>query len=91
MYQLEYDPDLKDNKGNLNVKIPRNVLDKILEKLREIARTENPPSDKKLKGDLEGCYKVREDGYRAIYSIDSKRGKLVVLHIGPRKTVYTRS
>jgi mRNA interferase RelE/StbE len=42
----------------------------------------------RLRGELEGRWRWRIGGHRIIYSIDNSRQLVVLLDIGPRRSVY---
>lgn len=50
--------------------------------------TEEPWSGKSLKRELMGLLSLRVKAYRIIYHIDEKKGRIVILTLGKRKTIY---
>jgi mRNA interferase RelE/StbE len=71
------------------VRMPRNMVDRIRDKLAELAANPGAARNvKKLQG-REG-YRLRVGDWRVVYKLDSETGQLVVIviDIGPRGGIY---
>ena len=67
-------------------KLPSEVKNRVLRAIDEIAT--NPFMGIRLRGELEGYRRWRIGKYRIIYMINQKSKLVVLLDIGPRKTIY---
>jgi len=67
-------------------KLPKDVRDRILRSIDEIIA--NPLLGVELRGELEGRWRWRVGKYRIIYMIDEGSRLVVLLDVGPRKTIY---
>jgi len=69
-------------------KLHPNLKDRTLKAINEI--TANPFSGVKLRGELEGRYRFRIGKYRIIYTINQTTQLIILLDVGPRKTIYNK-
>ncbi len=65
-------------------KLPPPIRDRLLEGLRGLQ--EAPEKGDRLKPSQ--FWRLRVGDYRAVYEIDRKARRIVVLHVGHRKNVY---
>ncbi len=65
--------------------IPKKDLQKIILRIRALARDPRPPSHEKLTGQVR--YRIRQGHYRIVYSIQDKEFTVWVVKIGHRKDV----
>ena len=65
-------------------KLQSSVRSRILDALRELER--GPEKGDRLKPSQ--FWRLRVGDYRVIYEIDSRKNRIIVLHIGHRKNVY---
>ena len=70
--------------------LPRDVRDRILEQLTELADDPRPPDSQPLHGNLRGLWRLRMGDYRASYLIDQEAQLVRVGRIGHRSTFYRR-
>ncbi|PKN52322.1 MAG: type II toxin-antitoxin system mRNA interferase toxin, RelE/StbE family [Deltaproteobacteria bacterium HGW-Deltaproteobacteria-13] len=66
--------------------IPKKDLQKILLRIKALAKDPRPPGHEKLTG--QERYRVRQGQYRIIYSIQDKELTVWVVKVGHRKDVY---
>jgi mRNA interferase RelE/StbE len=66
--------------------IPARDIEKIVEKLRGLARQPRPHGCEKLEG--QERYRLRQGDWRMIYSIDDNERSVTVVKIGNRREVY---
>jgi mRNA interferase RelE/StbE len=67
-------------------KLPKAIKEHVLKGLEKTAA--NPYLGIKLRGKLEGLWRLRVGKYRVIYMIDEKENALVFLDVGLRKSIY---
>lgn len=53
-----------------------------------LALAPRPPGTRKLSGNAAGAYRVRVGGWRILYDVYDKERAVVIVRIGPRKSVY---
>jgi mRNA interferase RelE/StbE len=66
--------------------IPKKDLQKIILRIKALARDPRPPGHEKLTG--QERYRIRQGHYRIVYSIQDKEFTVWVVKIGHRKDVY---
>jgi mRNA interferase RelE/StbE len=66
--------------------IPKKDLQKIILRIKALARDPRPPGHEKLSG--QERYRIRQGHYRIVYSIQDKEFTVWVVKIGHRKDVY---
>ena len=67
-------------------KLPDRVKERISRAINEVIT--NPLLGVKLRGELEGRWRWRVGKYGIIYLINQEQRLIVLLDVGPRKTVY---
>lgn len=67
-------------------KLPDPAKERIKKAILEI--TTNPHLGLKLRGALEGYRRWRVGDYRVIYLIEEAKKQVVLIDVGPRKTIY---
>lgn len=67
--------------------LPKQVRDRIIEKILSLEEKPRPSKVKKLKG-FDNEYRLRVGDYRIRYEIDDKNLTVIVLHCKHRKDVY---
>jgi mRNA interferase RelE/StbE len=67
-------------------KLSKGIKEQLLKALEKSAA--NPYSGTKLRGKLEGLWRLRMGKYRVIYMIDEKEKAIVFLDVGLRKSIY---
>ena len=66
--------------------IPKKDLKRILDRIKVLADDPRPTGCEKLTG--QERYRVRQDGYRIVYSIQDNELTIWVVKVGHRKDVY---
>jgi mRNA interferase RelE/StbE len=66
--------------------IPKNILHKILEKIKNLQDDPRPIGSEKLTG--QERYRIRQGTYRIVYSIQDKELTVWVVKIGHLKEIY---
>jgi mRNA interferase RelE/StbE len=74
----------KDFKG-----IPKDILLKILDKIKNLQDDPRPNGSEKLTG--QERYRIRQGTYRIVYSIQDLELTVWVVKIGHRREIYRRS
>ncbi|MBI4370043.1 MAG: type II toxin-antitoxin system RelE/ParE family toxin [Elusimicrobia bacterium] len=64
------------------------LRDSILEAIWSLEENPRPQGCKKLRGNPAGIWRVRVGNYRIIYHIATAAKMIVILKIGPRKSIY---
>jgi mRNA interferase RelE/StbE len=67
-------------------RLPKSIGEQLLKSLEKVA--ESPYGGTKLRGKLEGLWRLRVGKYRLIYLIDEKEKTIVFLDVGLRKSIY---
>lgn len=70
------------------VKIPKETVIKIVEKIEELAKVPYPHGSKKIKGSEEELYRIRQGNYRVLYVVEAEIRIIEVRRIGQRKDIY---
>lgn len=60
----------------------------LLRAVEALALVPRPPGAKKLSGPLAGSYRIRVRNHRVIYDVDDRGRAIIILKIGPRKSIY---
>ena len=67
-------------------KLPAHIRARVLHAIEELVS--NPFAGTRLRGELDGLLRWRTGDYRIVYKIDEERRLVVLLDVGPRKSVY---
>ena len=84
-YKVEATPSFRRMLKKLSYETQRRTL----EKLKELET--RPHSFKSLHGSLAGRYAIRIGDYRAIYTLDNDKRRIVLHTVAHRRIVYKRS
>ncbi len=68
--------------------LPRKDRSRIVAKMGGLADNPHPPGSEKLSG--EEKYRLRQDDYRVLYSIQDASATVTIVKIGHRRDVYRR-
>ena len=68
-------------------KLPAHVRARILPAIEDIMS--NPYAGVRLRGELDGLLRWRTGDYRIIYKTDERKHLVVLIDVGPRKSVYS--
>ena len=69
-------------------RLDKPVANRVVRKLRWLARNLDSINPESLKGGLAGLYKLREGDYRIVYQVLRSENIIVVHLIGHRRDVY---
>ncbi len=67
---------------------PPEIQDALLRAIEKLAADPYPPGAKKLSGALAGLWQIRIRSWRVIYEVHQKERALMVVKVGPRKSLY---
>ncbi|OHB76576.1 MAG: addiction module antitoxin [Planctomycetes bacterium RBG_16_55_9] len=66
--------------------IPRKDLQKLVNRIRSLAKDPRPHGSQKLSGQEQ--YRIRQGDYRIVYSIEDKASLIDIVKIGHRREIY---
>jgi mRNA interferase RelE/StbE len=69
-------------------KIPKKVLQKVVEKIKGLASDPRPPGCEKLSS--EERFRIRQGDYRIVYTIEDEKLIVIVVKIGYRRDDYKK-
>jgi len=69
------------------LKLPRDVIKRIVRAIDELENDPYPRDSKKIRG-AERTYRLRVGNYRIIYQVDEERKEIIIYHVRHRKSVY---
>lgn len=78
---MPYRVDTKPSAAAQIRKLPRNIQERVLAKLRQLAENARPSGVQKLRGE-EDLYRVRVGNYRIVYTISDDPPEVLVLGSG---------
>jgi mRNA interferase RelE/StbE len=67
-------------------KIPKSDLQRITERIKDLAALPRPSGNEKLAG--QDSYRIRQGDYRIVYTIDDTHRLIEIIKIGHRREVY---
>ncbi|MEQ1848721.1 MAG: type II toxin-antitoxin system RelE/ParE family toxin [Nitrospira sp.] len=67
-------------------KIPKADLQRIIQRIKELAAIPRPSNSEKLAG--QDSYRIRQGDYRIVYTIDDNQKLIEIIKIGHRREVY---
>jgi len=70
--------------------LSREVAERVLDALEELAQAPRAANSAPLVGDLQGLWKLRVGAYRAAYEVDDAAKHVRVWGVGHRSTFYDR-
>ncbi len=70
------------------IKIPKETVIKIVEKIDSLANDPYPHGSTKIKASEEELYRIRQGNYRVLYVVESEIKIVEVRRIGHRKDIY---
>ncbi len=70
-------------------KCEKNIFDRIVKKLEELKLIPVPHDSKKVQGYSEPTFRIRIGDYRALYRINHKEKRIVVVKVDKRDKVYS--
>jgi mRNA interferase RelE/StbE len=83
-YKIEFRPAaLRDLKS-----LPREILQKVSEKISALADNPRPVGVEKLSGSEENFYRIRIGDYRVLYTIQDKILLILIIKVRHRREVY---
>lgn len=87
MYEIEYDPDVKDGLK----KFPKHDQKSIYNKIDSLKKDPRPSGIESLQGQWRGYYRMRMGNYRIIYAIKDSKLIVYVVKVAKRGDVYRNS
>ena len=84
MLQVEFRPRAAQDFGKLD----QVVADRVLKRLRWLAKNFDSVKPEALTGDFAALFKLRVGNYRVIYDVDRERKVLTVRLLGHRREIY---
>ena len=69
------------------LKLPRDVIKRIVRAIDELENDPYPRDSKKIRG-TERTYRLRVGNYRIIYQVDEERKEIIIYHVRHRKSAY---
>ena len=67
-------------------KIPQADLQRITQRIKDLASIPRPSGSEKLAG--QGSYRIRQGDYRVVYTVDDDHRLIEIIKIGHRREVY---
>ena len=67
-------------------KIPKEDLQRITERIKDLAALPRPSGSEKLAG--QDSYRIRQGDYRIVYTVDDAHRLIEIMKIGHRREVY---
>ena len=67
-------------------KIPKADLQRITQRIKDLASIPRPSGSEKLAG--QGSYRIRQGDYRVVYTVDDDHRLIEIIKIGHRREVY---
>jgi mRNA interferase RelE/StbE len=67
-------------------KIPKADLQRITQRIKELAANPRPSGSEKLAG--QDSYRIRQGDYRIVYTVDDDQRLVEIIKIGHRREVY---
>jgi mRNA interferase RelE/StbE len=68
--------------------LPTPIQLRIKKAILILADNPRPTGVKKMSGRLDGIWRIRVGDWRILYDIDDKTYKIILVDIGPRKSIY---
>lgn len=69
-------------------KCERNIFDRIARKLEELKINPVPHDSKRVQGYNEPTFRIRIGDYRALYRLNHKENRIIVVKVDKRERVY---
>ena len=70
-------------------RLPENVQQRIREATEALRETPRPAGTEKLRGRLEGLYRLRiRRSYRVVYEVDDTNQRITIMNVGSREGIY---
>ena len=82
----EYKITIKKSAAKELEEIPQKDLRRIIKRIRSLAKDPRPYGSQKLSGQEQ--YRVRQGGYRIVYSIEDTDFLIDIVRIGHRREIY---
>ena len=67
-------------------KIPKADLQRITQRIKDLATSPRPSGSEKLAG--QDSYRIRQGDYRIVYTVDDNQRLIEIIKIGHRREVY---
>jgi len=82
-----YKIEIKKSAAKEIRKLPKNDINRIVEKIQMLGSDPRPSGCKKLSGDEK--YRIRIGTYRILYSIHDNKLVIFIVKVGHRKDIYS--
>jgi mRNA interferase RelE/StbE len=82
----EYRITIKTSAAKELEDIPQKDLQKVIKRIRSLAKDPRPHGSRKLSGKEQ--YRIRQGDYRIIYSVEDKKSLIDIVKIGHRREIY---
>jgi mRNA interferase RelE/StbE len=82
----EYRITIKKSAAKELEDIPQKDLQKLIKRIRSLAKDPRPHGSRKLSGQEQ--YRIRQGDYRIVYSIEDKDSLVDIVKIGHRREIY---
>jgi len=82
-----YKIEIKKSAAKEIRKLPKNDINRIVEKIQMLSSDPRPSGCKKLSGDEK--YRIRIGTYRILYSIHDNKLVIFIVKVGHRKDIYS--
>ncbi len=84
---MDYSINIKKSVEKDLRKLPKAVINRVVEAIERLEENPYPRQSKKLKS-TERTYRLRVGNYRIIYQVDEERKEVIVYHVRHRENVY---
>jgi mRNA interferase RelE/StbE len=69
-------------------KCEKDLFDRIIKKLKELAINQVPHDSKRVRGHSEPTFRIRIGDYRALYRVNHEEKRIIVVKVDKRERVY---
>lgn len=87
--RVTYDVEVNHKAAKAILKLPRQDLERVSQKIDALAEEPRPPGVEKLSGTKNG-FRVRSGDYRIVYTVDDTVRVVSVTRVAHRREVYRR-
>ena len=83
---VRYEIAIKKSAAKELESIPRKDLQRIIKRIRSLAKDPRPHGSQKLSGQEQ--YRIRQGDYRIVYDVEDKDKLIDIVKIGHRREIY---
>jgi len=84
-----YKVTVKKSAAKSITKLPKNVSNRLIPSIKQLAQDPRPPGSKKLQG-AEDLWRIRVGNYRVLYAIEDTIMIVDVVQVAHRKDIYRK-